>query len=104
MMVKLVAIYSKPDDVQAFENHYKEVHTPLVKKMSGLRKLEITHYFGAPQGDPRYYMMAEMYFDDKNALFAAVKSPEGMAAGKDLMGFAGKCVHMMFGEVAEESM
>lgn len=102
-MVKLVAIYSPPDDAQAFENHYREVHTPLVRKMPGLKKLEVSRFFGAPQGDARYYMMAEMYFADKDALFAALKSDEGKAAGKDLMGFAGKCVHMMFSDVTEET-
>lgn len=103
-MVKLVAIYTTPEDGAAFENHYKEVHTPLVKKMPGLKKLEVTRFFGAPQGEPRYHMMAEMYFENKDALFAAVKSPEGMAAGKDLMGFAGKCVHMMFAEACTEGL
>ncbi len=103
-MVKLVAIYTSPEDVQVFENHYREVHTPLVKKMPGLRKLEVTHFFGAPQGDPRYYMMAEMCFENKDALFAAVKSPEGGAAAKDLMSFAGKCVHMMFAKVSGENL
>ena len=103
-MVKLVAIYTTPDDVQAFENHYREIHTPLVRKMPGLKKLEVAHYFGAPQGDPRYYMMAEMYFDDKDALFAALKSSEGTEAGKDLMGFAGKCVHMMFSDVSVDGL
>ena len=41
-----------------------------------------------------------MSFDNKDALFAALKSDEGKAAGKDLMGFAGKIVHMMFAEVS----
>ncbi len=102
-MVKLVAIYTTPEDVQAFENHYREIHAPLVRKMPGLKKLEVSRFFGAPQGEARYYMMAEMYFADKDALFAALKSAEGKDAGKDLMGFAGKCVHMMFSDVAEES-
>ncbi len=44
-----------------------------------------------------------MYFSDKDALFAALKSDEGKDAGKDLMGFAGKCVHMMFSDVTEEN-
>lgn len=102
-MVKLVALYAPPDDIQEFENHYREVHTPLVRKMPGLKKLEVSRFFGAPGGKPRYYMMAEMYFEDKDALFASVNSPDGKAAGKDLMGFAGKCVHMMFSDVTEET-
>ncbi len=102
-MVKLVAIYTTPEDVPSFENHYRDIHAPLVRKMPGLEKLEVSRFFGAPQGDARYYMMAEMYFADKDALFAALKSDAGKAAGKDLMGFAGKCVHMMFSDVTEEN-
>ncbi len=101
-MVKLVAIYTTPEDVQAFESHYCEIHAPLVRKMPGLKKLEVSRFFGAPQGDARYHMMAEMYFADKDALFAALKSVEGKDAGKDLMGFAGRFVHMMFSDVTEE--
>ncbi len=100
-MVKLVAIYTKPEDISEFENHYREIHTPLVQKMPGLRKLVVSRFFGSPNGEPRYYSMAEMLFDDKEAMFAALKSPEGKAAAKDLMSFAAKNVHMMFAEVSE---
>ena len=41
-MVKLIALYKKPDNVSAFDKHYAEVHTPLVKKLPGLRQLELS--------------------------------------------------------------
>lgn len=97
-MVKLVALYKKPADVAAFEQHYTEVHTPLVKQMPGLRKLEVSRMFGSPAGEAKFYLMAEMYFDDKDAMFAALQSVEGKAAGKDVMGFAGEIIHMMFAD------
>ena len=40
-MVKFVALYKKPADVEAFEKHYNEIHAPLAKKMPGLVKLEV---------------------------------------------------------------
>lgn len=98
-MVKLIALYRKPADVAAFESHYREIHTPLARKMPGLRKLEVARCFGAPGGEPKFYMVAEMYFDNKEALMAALSSPEGKAAGKDVMGFAGDLIHMMFSEI-----
>ncbi len=98
-MVKLIALYRKPADVAAFDKHYREVHTPLAKKMPGLRKLEVARCFGSPGGEPKFYQVAEMYFDNKEALMAALGSPEGKAAGKDVMGFAGDLIHMMFAEV-----
>lgn len=100
-MVKLVAIYKPPADKQVFDDHYNNVHAPLARKMPGLRKLEVSRFFGAPAGEPQYHLMAELYFDDKAAMFAALKSEEGSAAAKDVMSFAGDVVHMMFADVEE---
>jgi len=99
-VVKLVALYRKPADVTAFEKHYVEIHAPLARKMPGLQKLEVSHMTGSPGGEPKFYMMAEMYFETKEAMFAALGSAEGKAAAKDVMSFAGDIIHMMFAEVA----
>ncbi len=98
-MVKLVALYKKPADVASFEKHYREIHTPLAKRMPGLRKMEVSHVTGAPGGEPKFHMMAELYFDNDEAMKAALSSPEGKAAGKDVMSFAGDIIHMMFATV-----
>lgn len=100
-MVKLVALYKKPADVEAFEKHYTEIHTPLAKKMPGLKRFELSHMTGSPGGEPKFYMMAELYFDSKGDMFAALGSDEGKAAAKDVMGFAGDIVNMMFADVTE---
>jgi len=99
-VVKLIVLYKKPADVAEFERHYREAHTPLARKMPGLRKLEVAHVTGSPGGEPRYYMTAEMYFDSPEAMKAALSSPEGKATGKDVMSFAGDLIHMMFANVA----
>ena len=98
-MVKLIAVYAKPDDVAAFEKHYREVHLPLARKMPGLKKCELAWVRGSPGGEARYHLVAELYFEDRAALKAALGSPEGAAAAKDVMGFAGKIIHMMIAEV-----
>ncbi|WCN37183.1 EthD family reductase [Aneurinibacillus uraniidurans] len=98
-MVKLIAIYKKPEDTGAFDQHYNEVHAPLAAKMPGLIKLEVNRIYGGPMGDSNLHLIAEMYFETKEALTEALSSPEGRAAGKDLMGFAGKLVSMHFAEV-----
>ena len=97
-MVKLVALYKKPNDPEAFDNHYFNVHMPLADKMPGLRRTEISKTVGAPMGEPPYYLMAELYFDDIDALKQAMSSPEGKAAAKDVMSFAGSIVTMMFAD------
>ena len=99
-MIKLVALYKRPADPAEFDSHYDSVHTPLVQRYPGLRKLEITRISGAPLGDARYYLMAEMYFDDKNAMDAALASPEGKAVARDLMSFAAGIVTVFHGEIA----
>ncbi len=100
-MVKLVAMYKTPDDTAAFDTHYKDVHTPIVKRWPGLRKLEVSRITGAPIGEPRHHLMAEMYFDDEESMQKALASPDGKAAAKDVMEFAGKLVTMFYAEVEE---
>ena len=46
-MVKLVAVYKKPDDTAAFDKHYFEAHLPLAKKMPGLIRTELEKGLGA---------------------------------------------------------
>lgn len=98
-MVKLLAIYRKPENVEAFDQHYNDIHAPLAKKMPGLIKLEVNKVYGTPMGESDLHLIAEMYFETKDALMNALSSAEGRAAGKDLMGFAGQLVTMHFAEV-----
>ncbi len=97
-MVKLVALYRKPADPAAFDQAYFETHVPLVKLVPNLRRVTVARVTGAPRGEPEYYMVAEMYFDDKAAMDAAMSSPENMQAGKNLMGFAKGLVTFMYAE------
>jgi uncharacterized protein (TIGR02118 family) len=101
-MVKLIAIYRMPEDVAAFEAHYADVHTPLTEKMPGLRKITVNEVYGSPAGASDLHLIVEMLFDNKEALTSSMSSPEGRAAGKDLMGFAGKLVSMHMTEVKYE--
>lgn len=97
-MTKLIALYRKPADTAEFDKHYFEVHTPLVKQYPGLRKLEITKVTGAPIGEAKFYLLCEMYFDNKDAMDAALASKEGKAVAKDLMSFAADLVIVFVGE------
>lgn len=95
-MVKLIALYRKPTDPGAFDEAYFETHVPLVKKIPNLRRVDVTRITGAPRGEPEFYLMAEMFFDDQAAMDAAMKSPENAEAGKNLMTFARGLVSFMF--------
>jgi uncharacterized protein (TIGR02118 family) len=88
-MHKLIAIYDRPDDPEAFMDHYLSVHIPLVMLLPGLLKAEVnkveTKLVGEGEGP---FLIAEMTFADKAHYDAAMASPENRAAGKDLMSFA----------------
>lgn len=98
-MVKLIALYRKPADIEQFEKHYFEVHMPLVAKIPGLLKSEVARLKGLPGQDSKYYMITEMYFKDMDSFNAGMATPEGKASGKDLMGFARDYVDMLIGDV-----
>jgi uncharacterized protein (TIGR02118 family) len=98
-MIKLIALYRKPADAESFDRHYRETHTPLVRNYPGLRKLEITRITGAPLGDTKFHLMAEMYFDDRKAMESALASSEGKQVARDLMSFAADVVTVFYGEM-----
>lgn len=100
-MVKLIALYKTPKDQQAFDSHYVNVHTPLVKKLPGLRKLEVAKITGAPIGEAQHYLIAEMYFDNQEAMQKSLSTQEGKATARDLASFAGGIVTMFYAEVTE---
>lgn len=97
-MVKLIALYKQPEDTQAFDEHYFNVHAPLTAKIPGLRKMEVTKIVGSPMGKTDYYLLCEMYYDSHDALKEAMRTDESKASGKDLMSFAGDLVTLMIGE------
>jgi uncharacterized protein (TIGR02118 family) len=99
-MVKLVALYKTPSDIADFEKHYFETHMPLVEKIPGLLKTEVSKLSGLPGQDSKFYLMAEMYFEDMDKLNAGMASPEGKATARDLMSFAKEYVIMFYGDVS----
>ncbi len=101
-MVKLIALYRKPADTVAFDQAYFQTHIPLVNKIPNLRRVEISRVTGAPRGEPEYYLITEMVFDDKAAMDTAMASPENAEAGKNLMSFAKGLVTFVYGEEVEK--
>jgi uncharacterized protein (TIGR02118 family) len=96
-MAKLIVIYRTPRDPAEFDRYYAQVHTPLVKKIPGLHRLEVTRLTGAPSGASDLYLIAELYFDNAAARESALASNEGKAAEADLPKFAEGIVSVYFG-------
>lgn len=98
-MVKLIALYRRPDDEAAFLEHYERVHTPLAMAVPGLQRLVLNRVTAdAFGGEPPYFLIAEMHFPDRSTFDAAMRSPENRALGKDLMGFAKGIVTVLFAD------
>lgn len=96
-MAKLIALYKQPADPEAFEEAYFQTHMPLIEKVPGLQKTVLTRFTRSLMGED-FYLMAEMYFSDREALKTAMKSPEMGAAGETLNSFAAGLVTLLFGE------
>lgn len=103
-MIKLIALYKKPADVEAFEQHYTQIHIPLIEKIPGIRKTEWSRITASPTGEAPYYMLYEMYFDNIEAYKVAMKSEENRIAGKDLMSFAKDIVTLMIADAYEDEI
>ncbi len=90
-MIKLVYCISKKAGLteEEFFRYWKNVHGPIGARIPRLRKLVQSHRFTVP-GDkyrPDYDGMAELWFDDVEALLAARESPEWKASGEDEANF-----------------
>ncbi|HZD38778.1 MAG TPA: EthD family reductase [Actinomycetes bacterium] len=102
-MVKLVAMFSRPEDPAAFDHAYFDEHLPLNAKTPGLRRTEVTRVAGALRGESPWYIVTEMYYDDADAMRAGLASPEAAEAGKQLMTFAKGLVTFYTADVLHEN-
>jgi uncharacterized protein (TIGR02118 family) len=84
MTVKLVVLYTHPEDTDAFDRHYLGVHMPLVSKMPGLQRAESGRFMAAlDRGELAYHRVAELYFTDQQALEHAFSTEAGKATAAD---------------------
>jgi uncharacterized protein (TIGR02118 family) len=84
MTVKLVVLYTQPDDAERFDEHYLGVHAPLVRAIPGLERFEGARFEAAADGgEQTYFRIAELYFADSAAMQAALGSEQGKATAAD---------------------
>ena|SRR5713101_5496131 len=90
-MVKFaVVLYKRPDwSMEDFQNYLRGVHGRLAMKIPGLRRYVQNYVAQDPsRKPPGWHAIAELYFDNWEAMEAAWASPEGESATKDLGAFA----------------
>jgi uncharacterized protein (TIGR02118 family) len=93
-MPRLIVLYSPPEDTDAFDAHYRDVHMPIVSRYPNLRDVRLSTLAGVGGREPAYYLMAEMAFDTAADLDEALQSEPGAASAKDLRNFAAAGVTM----------
>lgn len=90
MLKFIVVLYKLPELSEAeFARYLREMHGPMAEKIPGLRRY-IQNY---PAKDetrrhPGWNAIVELYFDNWDAMEAAWRTPEGVAATADLVHFA----------------
>ncbi len=99
-MIKLTVIYGHPENVEEFENYYKNTHLAIAAKMPFTHRMEVTKFMKGPDGKPpAHYRMAEIYFEDEAKMKESLSSPESQATASDLSNFASGGVTMSVGVI-----
>jgi uncharacterized protein (TIGR02118 family) len=85
--VKIVVIYPRPHDEEAFERAYKDEHLPLAEqKLKGMTRLVATKILTSPQGKVTAYRIAEVHFSSLDDLNKCMESD----GGKEVVAHAAK--------------
>ena len=101
-MTKLIALYRKPKDPQAFDRYYFSTHVPIANKTPGLRGYEVSDgAVTALEGESPYHLVALLSFDSMAALQHALTTPESQATAADLANFADGGVDLLMCETRE---
>jgi uncharacterized protein (TIGR02118 family) len=100
-MIRLVVLFGQPADVDAFNAHYFDVHLALANKIPGVRRNDVSLLSSADDSPAPFHLMAELYFDDRRALQAAITGPEAQAGAADVGNFATGGMTMFISETQD---
>jgi uncharacterized protein (TIGR02118 family) len=101
-MAEVVVTYKTPKDPASFDKYYGETHIPLVKKMPGLRKFQVSQGpVATPAGPSGIHLIATLTFDSMAAIQTAFASAEGRATAADVQKFATGGADIMFFDTRE---
>ncbi len=81
-MTKIIVLFGQPKDPKLFDEQYWNDHVPIARKMPGLKKYSVHKVTGAPRGEPAYYQVVELEFENPEALKIALDSPAGRESGR----------------------
>ena len=85
-MYKTISYWTapRPQDVEAFEEYYQQVHGRMAARVPSVLKLELSLASDGLAGEPSpFYRVAEMYFEDREAMERATQTPEWADLGEN---------------------
>jgi len=99
-MVKLLILFKKPLDTEAFLKYYYQDFAPLVKKLPDLKALVSNRVKGEILGgEPTYFLICELHFSTREGFKAAVKSSVYRNLGSSIAVFAKGLVTILVTEI-----
>jgi uncharacterized protein (TIGR02118 family) len=89
MLKFVVVLYRRPDlSPEQFHENLRSEHGPLAERLPGLRRYIQNHVAPDPaRPHPGWDAVVELFWDDRAAMEAAWKTPEGRCATRHLAEF-----------------
>jgi uncharacterized protein (TIGR02118 family) len=88
-MATFVVLYPPANDQQAWEEHYRTTHMPIIERWPGVQSIRLTRFSSTPRGtQPAYQVMAQIDFATDEEMAAALRSDAGSESARDAMGIA----------------
>ena len=97
-MARIIVLFGRPKDPDLFDKQYWDEHVPMAKQMPGLKKYTVHKIIGAPRGDPAYYQVVEMEFDNMDSLKRAIESQAGKDSGRHSVKIATGGITFLYAE------
>lgn len=101
MTARIIVLFGKPTDPQLFDKEYWEEHIPIAKQMPGLRRYSVHKVIPPPKGEPAFYQVVELEFDDLQSLKNATTSPPGRDSTRHGAQIATGGMTILFAETKE---
>jgi uncharacterized protein (TIGR02118 family) len=100
-MMRMLVLYDTPEDPEAFDRHYNEIHAPLARQLPGLLRYTVSRNVSGVRGGKEFYLVAELDWENMEAMQAAFASPIGKETAADVPKFAPTGVTSVSYEVVE---
>jgi uncharacterized protein (TIGR02118 family) len=83
-MVKVTVLLPKPENQQAFDDHYFGIHVPLVENLPQVQDVSILRTFEVQNMSIHPYIVAQFSFENREVMDQSLASAEGEALYADV--------------------